>query len=216
MRKTIVLSVLLSVCVTGLGYAQDDTQTCWDCVIGLFDTAALESNVGTWDTNASPSKTFYLGIRYDPVGSFDGLTGIEFSIQGLPQTLLAPSITIRDGGIKFGDNIQTPADTTAPDAAGGWNVVWSECQPGNRVMVEITLISFDPIPNDTVIRVLRKFPPSNETVPHSLFTMCNFPLFSKVRARGGCYVLNPSGGPVDCGETAVSPSTWSVLKQLYR
>jgi hypothetical protein len=173
--------------------------------------------------NASPSKTFYLGITYDPAGTFDGLTGVEFSVDGLPTTFLAPTITIRDGGIKFGDNIQTPADTTDAEAAGGWNVVWSECQPGNRVLVEITLISFDPIPDDTVIRVLRKFPPSNPTTPHALFTMCNFPAFSKVRSRGGCYVLNPTVGPgqtvEDCtlnDGTAVSESTWSAVKELYR
>ena len=223
MKKVLLAFALLSMCVPGLGLAQE-TQSCWDCTIGIFDTEELILNYGDWDPTTNPSKTFYVGITYDPAGSFDGLTGVEFSILGLPATFLPPTIAIRDGGISFGESIETPADTTDPAAEGGWNIVWSECQPGNRTFVEITMISFDPVPDNTVIRVLRKFPPSNPTTPNSLFTMCDFPLFSKVVSTGGCYVLNPVGvGP---GETvddctlaspdAVSQTTWSAVKELYR
>jgi hypothetical protein len=35
------------------------------------------------------------------------------------------------------------------------------------------------------------------------------------RIPAGCYVLNPTGPPVAC-EVATGPSTWSVVKELFR
>jgi hypothetical protein len=215
--KLLVIAVLI--CIPSLGFAQ--TESCPGCILGVFDAADLVHNYGTF---SGFQKKLYVGIKYDPQSTYDGATGIELSIQGLPATSVAPSFVILNNGIKVGDLITTPADTTDPTATGGWNVVWSECQPGNQVFIEITLITFDPIPNDTVIRVLRKFPATNPTALSVLFTQCNTPFFTVTTMSGGCYVLNPTVNP---GESVGDPpclltgdpveaKTWSGIKQLFR
>ncbi len=219
MKKSLLLLVML-LAVPGLALAQ--VAACPDCVLGVFDAEDLAHNYGTF---SGFTKTLYLGIKFDPATTFDACSGIEFSIQGLPPLLLPPSFNIRNGGFAVGTQSPvSPADTTAMDAAGGWNVVWTECQPGNGVTVEIIMVSFDPIPNDTVIRVLRKWPPSNPTSPSVLFTQCNGPIFTLTTMQGGCYVLNPTVNP---GESvgnppcllqgiAVEATTWSEIKSLFR
>ena len=216
--KAKLLVIAMLICIPSVGFAQ---QSCPECILGVFDASDLAHNYGTL---VSPvfQKKLYLGIKF--AGTFDGLTSIEFSLQGLPATTVAPSFSILNGGFKVGDLITTPADTLDPLAEGGWNVVWSECQPGNQVLIEITLITFDPIPDNTVIRILRKFPPTNPTTPFQIFTMCDTPIYTKVYVTGGCYVLNPTVNP---GESVGDPpcllrgdpvaaTTWSGIKELFR
>jgi len=206
--------VLLAVWVPSLSQAQD--TTCPGCVIGIYDEPELVHNYGTWDINTDGvSKSFYVGIKYDPGSSFDGLTGIEISVYGLPTTFLAPTINILSDGFAVGPTLIAPPDTTAAGAEGGQNITWTQCLPGNRALVEIRLVSLDPLPQDVVIRVLRRFPSLTPELPNVLFTMCDPPTYTKVVSQGGCYVLNPSGNPVDC-TLPVSESTWTAVKQLYR
>jgi len=219
MKKLLLLMAML-LALPGLALAQ--VQSCPDCVLGIFDAEDLVHNYGTF---GEFTKTIYIGIKYDPNTTFDSCTGVEFSVQGLPPLLLPPSFNIRNGGFAVGTQTPiTPADTTAMDATGGWNVVWNECQPGNRVVVEIVMVSFDPIPNDTVIRVLRKWPQSNAETPQVLFTQCNSPIYTLTTMKGDCYVLNPTVNP---GESvgnppcllkgdAVEATTWSGIKSLFR
>ena len=216
--KAKLLAIAMLICIPSLGLAQ---QSCPNCVLGIFDASDLALNYGTF---TGFQKKLYVGIKYDKNSTYDGATGIELSIKGLPVTAVDPSFTILNNGIKVGDLITTPADTTDPLAEGGWNVVWSECQPGTQVFIEITLVTFDPIPNDTVIRVLRKFPPTNPTTPTVLFTMCDTPFFTKVTMTGGCYVMNPTVNPGESvgdppcklESTPVTATTWSGVKQLFR
>ena len=223
MKKLLLAMSLL--CVANLGFAQESTP-CPGCIIGIFDDIDVSRNYGTW---TAPNKTFYLGIRYDTTSAYDGLTFIEFSVEGLPFTFLPPSIIPLGNGTAIPaspDSIHTPADTTAAGAKGGWGVVWPVCQPNNRALIEMTFVSFDPIPSDMIIRVHRKFPPADPTVASVLFTTCEFPIFPKVRVSEGCYVVNPTVGvgesvgnpPCTLRDytTAVELQTWSRVKALYR
>lgn len=214
MKRVLLMFVLLAVWVPGLSQAQD--TTCPGCVIGVYDEPELVHNFGTWDINTDgPQKSFYVGVKYDPGSSFDGLTGVELSVSGLPPTFLTPSIKILDDGFGVGNTLLAPPDTTVVGADGGQNITWSQCMPGNRALIEISLATFDALPQDVVIRVLRRFPSTTPELPNVLFTMCDSPIYTKVVSTGGCYVLNPSGNPVEC-TLPVSPSTWTRVKQLYR
>ena len=217
MKKLLLLMAML-LAMSGSAWAQ--VEPCPGCVLGLYDAENLSQNYGNF---GSFTKTIYLGIKYDPNSTFDSCTGVEFSIQGLPATALPPQFNIRDGGFAVGPATPvSPPDTTAVDAIGGWNVTWTECQPGNKVLVEIVIISLDPLPENTVIRVLRKWPTSE--TPHVLFTQCNFPSFTLTTMQGDCYVLNATGNPGDLvGDppcelrgVAVEANTWSGIKQLFR
>ena len=222
MKSKLLLLAFLLVSVPGLAAAQG-TASCPGCVIGIYNDEALKKNYGTFGDFAVFADTLFLGVKYDPSSSFDALTGIEFSVYGMPTQGLPPGWTVRDGGTAVGPPTPAaPADTTT--GTGGWNIVWQECQPGNKVVVQISMVSFDPIPNDTVIRILHKFPPQDDTFPYLLFTQCDFPFFTKTSVRGGCFVLNPTVGP---GESvgnppclletdAVESTSWSAVKALYR
>ncbi len=220
MKKLLLAMSLL--CVANVGLAQVSTP-CPNCILGIYDDINLSKNFGTWTT---PSKTFYLGIRYDPTSGYDALTYIEFSVEGLPVTFLPPSIMPLNGGIKSGPTINTPPDTTAVGAEGGLGVAWTVCQTDDIALIEMTFVTFDPVPNDMIMRVHRKFPSNDSATESVLFTTCEFPLFPKVRVTGGCYVVNPtvglgqSVGNPPCtlwrDPTPVEQKTWSGVKELYR
>jgi len=225
--KLLVVAMALWPSMPSLVAAQG-TASCPGCEIGIYNDARLCRNFGTFGDFAIFADTLYLGVKYDPSSSFDALTGIEFSVHGMPTQGLPLGWTVRDGGTAVGPPTPAaPADTTT--GTGGWNVVWPECQPGNRVVVQISMVSFDPFPNNTVIRILHRFPPLDRTFPYPLFTQCDVPYFTKTSVRGGCFVLNPDpalrpgdsvGNPpcllVDRCFIAVDSATWSGVKALYR
>lgn len=216
--KSKLLAIALLICIPGMSLAQ--VESCPDCVIGVFDSLDLSANYGTY--TPLTQKVFYLGIKFAP--PYDGATTIEFSLQGMPATGVPISYSVLNAGAFIGGSIETPPDTTNPQAQGGWNAYWTTCQSGNQALVSITLVSFDPIPDNTVIRVLRRFPPIQEGVESVLFTQCNLPLATITKVTGGCYVLNPTVQP---GESVGDPpcklvgspvtkTTWSSIKELFR
>ena len=222
MKKRLLVMSLL--CMANVSFAQQSTP-CLTCKIGIFDDINLSKNFGTW--TAPGEKKFFLGILYDGSSGYDGLTGVEISVSGLPQPFLPPTFDFF-GGIRIGDMIDTPADTTSPTATGGWNLVWDVCQTGNRALVEMTYVSFEdpPMGNDIVFRVHRRFPASDPEILGPFFTTCEAPIFPKVWTTGGCYVINPtvgvgqSVGNPPCtlwmAIDAVEQKTWSGVKALYR
>ena len=55
--------------------------------------------------------------------------GKACSMRTIVVVFMLLSTCVSHRGFPFGDTIQTPADSTTPDALGGWTVVWSACQP---------------------------------------------------------------------------------------
>src|SRR5262245_43719751 len=175
--KQLMVVWILWVGAPGLASAQG-TAGCPECVIGLFNDDRLCRNFGTFgDFTGSLADTLYLGIRYDPNSSFDALTGIEFSVYGMPTAALPPSWTARDGCTSVGP--PAPVGTDTLTGTGGWNVVWSECQEGNKALAQVSMVSFSPFPNDTVIWIKRRYPPLDRSFPFPLFTQCDSPYFTK-------------------------------------
>ena len=189
---------------------------------GYFDDQGLSKNFGFWDSATDPLKTVWVGIDYDSNSQLNGLAGIEFSVDGAAgfchwgdpcfNGIVDPAVTI-------GNTIAAPEDTA--NGQGGVTMAWDNCLPGNRALVRIDLFSHDPIPDDLVLRVTRKFPPSDSQFPHPLFITCDTPWLQTV--TGGCYVINPTVGPGetvgDCTlieTTSVESRTWSTIKLLYR
>jgi hypothetical protein len=212
----------VALCLSPLAAAQE-TADCPACGLGIYEDPGMTRNFGTWNTAAAPSKEIFVGIRYGPGAAVSALTGIELSIDGLPLLFLPPAVegfdTLLDPDQITGD-IRSPADTTR---SGGFTISWDACQPGDRALLRLTLISFDPIPSDQVVRVRHRFPPATTTSPAPFLLQCDAPSFTRTRATGGCYVLNPTVGPgesvADCllaDYTSVQPLTWSGIKSLYR
>jgi hypothetical protein len=203
--------------------AAQEAADCPECVLGIYDDPAMKRNFGVWNSSTAPSKEIFVGVQYHSGAVVGALTGIELSIDGLPLLFMPPAVegfeSILDPDQITGD-IRSPADTTL---AGGFSISWGECQPGDRALLRITLISFDPIPSDQVVRVRRRFPATVPQSPNPLLAQCDDPSFTRTRVTGGCYVLNPTvaegesvGGCLLAERTAVQPLTWSGIKHLYR
>ncbi len=219
MRLTVLLLVLL---VPSVAFAQG--VDCPGCVMGVFDDSGLSRNFGFWDSSTDPLKTVWVGILYDPSADINGLTSIEFSVDGTAgfcsfgypcfRGIIDPVITI---------GTTTAAPDDKENGQGGVTMAWNQCLEGNRALVRIDLLRLDAIPNDLVLRVTHKFPPSNPVYASPMFTRCDGPIFTPTTVTGGCYVINPTVGP---GETvgdctlmetsSVESTAWSMIKLLYR
>ena len=172
----------------------------WPGTLGIFDDQAMTVTHGTME---GTSKEVYLGIRLDPPG--DGFTGIECSIAGLEQFLYYAADWQNGPGVVVG-SLAAPVDTIA--GTGGINVAWPTCQMGERVVMRLLLVAAAP-PQDAVLEVRRRYPPSSNQFTYPYATTCDQPCFGcHWKLRGGTYTLNPTIG--------VDASSWSAIKSLYR
>ncbi len=199
---------------------------CPNCILGIYDDQGLSKNFGSWDVETmGPLKSIFVGIKYDPalIEQLSGLTSIELSVDGIPAGPLGPPAFkgIPDPTVTIGTDIRTPDDEVT--GTGGVNMAWNSCLPGDRVLIQIDMLSLSPVANDIVLQVRRKFPPSSPSVQQQLLTQCNAPIFTATTLGAGCYVINPTvppGGTVGgctLDETdSVSLETWGGVKALFK
>jgi hypothetical protein len=83
----------------------------------------------------------------------------------------------------------------------GVRVEWPECIAGTRLLFRVRVFGFGLL-RDAVLQLR-----------DATATSCDGAQDWRVPA--GCYILNPSGPPVACG-VGTEPSTWSVVKELFR
>jgi hypothetical protein len=113
----------------------------------------------------------------------------------------------------------SPPDTTAASTdIGGITAAWTRCLEGNVALFRLSIFTVETLV-DRVLVVKRSYPATNPDWNAPIMTRCDPPQYSAARVSGGCYVLNPSGAPLDCTApqaVAVLESTWSRMKELYR
>ena len=168
--------------------------------VGIYDDPVMTENSGIMD---GPMKSVWVGMPVE--GQLHGeSTGYEFSILGLDaftavltQYPIAPSIVVGD--------VAAPPDTTM--GTGGLSVAWAACLPPGQAFLELRLFDLDP-PQNHVLRVLKRFPPSNPDFPYPRAATCDAPCFCTFVLRGETYILNPT--------VAAEPTKWTAIKSLYR
>lgn len=198
MPRHFMLSILAAGILAASGAAWAQSQ--WSGHLGIFDDAAMTQPFGQM---TGPTKSIYVGMSSD--GNLGGnSTGFEFSISGLDAfagyTLhwaLPPAVVLGD--------VAAPLDTLT--GTGGLNVAWATCFTGGRAFLEIQLFQPAP-PLNHVLRVHKRFPPSNPQYPYPRAATCDAPCYCVFVLRGDSYVLNPTVG--------VESTRWSVIKRLYR
>ncbi|MFQ5599720.1 MAG: hypothetical protein ACE5G2_04110 [Candidatus Krumholzibacteriia bacterium] len=176
-----------------------EAVACSGCTLGIYDDIAMTRRSGRMNGIV---KDLYAGIRYDPESEHDGMQGVEFSVSGLQPFVYA----VEQWGplpYPWGD-IAAPEDTT--NGTGGMAMAWCSCLIGDKALVKITLIAL--APDDHVLRVLRKFPPTLPDFPFPLFRQCDAPTFTPTPVTGLSYTPDPT--------IAVDGRTWSSVKSLYR
>ena len=206
-----------------LALAQGPSEDCPGCVLGIFDDQALTQNFGFWDpSTGSPLKTAWIGILYPSDSELGQLQGVELSVDGIPEGAFGGFIVLDQPVTTppYGD-IRTPDDETS--GTGGIGVGWNHCIVGSRALIKIDMLSLSPVPNDIVLTVRRKFPPSDPLATRPRFSQCNTPIFTSTTVTGGCYVINPTvepgevvGGCTLAETTSVKSGPWSTIKRLYR
>lgn len=205
--------------------AQGPSTDCPGCVLGIFDDQSLTQNFGFWDpATGSPLKTVWVGILYPSDSELGHVQGIELSVDGILDSAFGgPTVTVLDQPVTTPphSDIRTPDDET--NGTGGISVGWTHCIVGSRALIKIDMLSLSPVPNDIVLTVRRKFPPSNPMATSPLLSQCNTPIFTSTTVTGGCYVINPTvepgevvGGCTLAEPTSVKSRPWSTIKRLYR
>jgi len=216
MRK-VALTILCSLSlVPSLALAQVD---CPECILGLWDDQALVNNFGAM--TAGVPKDLYLGVKVPPGET--GLTGVEFSIAGVRQTdgFLVVGVTPLEPTMVIVGTAVAPADTSMGSMeTGRMNINWPQCVAitgGSTAIARVQILSFSPVV-DKVFKVKRGYPSSNVmNYPFNpIIVRCDFPTFTTVKMREGCYIAGYSGTPLpQCPVVAVEEQTWSGVKQLF-
>lgn len=214
--RTALAMALASVLVASPAGAVD---SCFDCLIGIFDDPALTQAKGTIAVGIT--KEVYVGVQL--AGGETGLTGIELSIAGLNKNglLVVGTEPLGPRALVWGNTIAAPTDTTAASSAdGGISAAWSQERHSGDALLKVTLLATEEI-QDHLLVVKRSYPTTNTWWRTAIFTRNDSPNFTAVRATGGCYALNVTGGLLsDCATisrvTDVSAKTWSGVKQLYQ
>lgn len=172
----------------------------WTATLGIYDDPGMSRDHGTMD---GPFKEVFVGIRFDvPPGD---ITGLEFSVAGLEPFVYVMLDWMQPAPTVVLGTIATPADTL--NGRGGLNAAWSTCQVGDRVVLKLVLFAVTP-PQNHVLQVRRRYPPSNPQWSYPLAVTCDVPCYGcHYRLRGPVYWLNPTVG--------VEPRTWGGIKRLY-
>jgi hypothetical protein len=214
MRRFAILVLLL---VPAPANARVDS--CFECVLGIFDDISLTSCSGTLPPG-TPTDLF-VGIRFDPAGRFNALSGFEISIAGLGGDLLLGGFDVPPPCVWTLGSAPAPADTSATSTGtGGMTLSYCSCMSGSQALLKLTLIAFRPL-TDRVLQVKRKYPPSSPEWNTPVLFQCDAPNYTPVRVTGGCYVINPSGTtPPACASScpplSMEPATWTAIKTLFR
>jgi hypothetical protein len=181
--------------------------------IGIF-TAPDAASCG-----AIPGATPWIDLHIVAVlgGSVTQLTGAQFKITGVPEgwttqnALWVPEPT---SAISLGHPLFA---TAIHPSTPGVNVAFHECQSrpsGGTVLLGRIVLLGAPTPENVHLRVtgFQLFP---EEPLNPFVLICDAPMYSKAVVGGGEFVLN-GPQPLNCaGTTAVVPSTWSSVKQLF-
>ena len=173
----------------------------------------------------------------------NGITGIEygmrFGLDGAPDPgwsfseEFEPGITVTLGGA-FWPIDEIPI-MPRPNRGRGVNLAWGSCQLGTNGMILLETVQvMNTGCSGTELRLFTTDHdrPSNQAFQCPLAVLCDGPAFSKVCLMRDCgHPDFPHGDPVLCGEavinpgansqspcriSAVTPSSWSVVKDLYR
>ena len=184
------------------------TDSCFECVLGIWDDPALSSNIGR--IVAGQPKDVYVGIKF--AGRFNETSGISFSVAGLRSELLVMGVEPIVPTIDLLQPIAAPSDTSMDShGVGGADWAWFQCLVGDQALLRVTLLTFSDLTN-VLLRVKRRYPPFSADARTPIFTQCDNPQFTVTRVTGGYYILNWNGDPA----VRVDGATWSTVKHLYR
>ena len=194
-------------------------DNCFDCLIGIYDDPALTQSKGT--ITVGVPKEIYVGAHL--ASGETGLAGIELSIAGLNKggLLVIGTEPLGPRALVWGNTIAAPADTSATSTGdGGVSAAWSQVRQSGDALLKVTILATQAV-EDHLLLVTRSYPTTNPAWRTPVFVRNDTPTFTAVRAGGGCYALNVTGGLLaDCASisrvTDVSAKTWSGLKQLYQ
>ncbi len=140
-----------------------------------------------------------------------GLSAAEFRIEGLPESVVYSEV----------ESLHDMSAGKDPSADGA-TLAWSSCASaleGPVTLLHGSLRATEPVPA-TAIRITGHQIPSNDGFRCPVLTRCNIPSAcdpdpqsAQVCAVGLPALLNPEPNPC---ETAITPTSWSHVKRLFR
>lgn len=137
-RRAVQLWVALWLVLVSMPRQLRATDSCFECVLGIWDDPALSSNLGS--IVAGQPKDIYVGIKF--AGGFNEISGISFSVAGLRSELL---VIAMEPIVPTFDRLQpiaAPADTSVDSRGiGGADWAWNQCLVGNQALLRVTLLA---------------------------------------------------------------------------
>lgn len=203
----------------------------------LFDPNQCRGDIACGET-----RTLYVYAVLEGATA-SGITGIEYGMQfgldGAPDPgwtfseEFAPGITVTLGSGAFWPLDEIPTMPRA-NRGRGVNLAWGACQSGTggHVLLEMVQVTnFGCAGTELRLFTTDHDRPSSQSFRCPLAVLCDGPVFSKICLMRYCHPDLYRGDPALCGEavinpgahsqslcriTAVTPSSWSVVKNLYR
>jgi hypothetical protein len=214
MRRVAIATMLWAL---GTGLASAQPVDCYDCVLGLYDDAALTRTRGTIVPGVP--KDIYLGLKL--AAGFEDAAAVEFSIAGFQDDdglMLIGTWALGPRALIWG-NVPAPADTTLDsEGDGGATIAWSECRADDQALVRLTLYTSRVLENKLLV-IKRSYPPTSPHWKTPIFTQCDRPVYTVTRLSGACFVLNPGVAGLNPCENpklvAVESTSWTAMKRLY-
>jgi hypothetical protein len=192
------LAVLVILCVAGRDARAQYDPPHW--TLGVYDDPGLTHSEGAM---LAATKELWIGARAT-ITPGEGFVGFEFGVAGLePFTIISAEWT-PPTSILVGD-IAAPTDTVS--GSGGLSVAWNLCVPSDQAFLKLVIATPSP-PEDHVLRITRRFPPSTPGRAFPSGFSCDACTACWGRTHTSDYVLNPS--------IAVESAGWASIKGLYR
>jgi len=135
-------------------------------------------------------------------GTAYGVAGAEFRFTGVPEAwdvYAVPNAEIVALGNPFTDGVVT-------------GFICQQPMSGAVVLYTVAVVAHEDV-SDVRFEIGPRVPPVGHSCP--LLLACDSPFFTKFCVEGGSCFVNATSPP-PCATLPVAPTTWSVVKSLYR
>jgi hypothetical protein len=211
MKKTLLVHVALALCcLAGVATAQEAT-------IGVYMDTAGSTCTGATSAGVLQGSIW---VNLGSGAAAGGITGAEFGVEYDNRTDLTLQFDADPAALFV---IHDPFKW---EDSGGVNMAYDPCQTGTSGRVQLG--TFTVLENNvgtvgqTWFTVRPKIQPSNPELSCAMLTLCDAPVYTAVCVSPADSfhwraVMNPNvGTTADCTPVAVTASTWSQVKEIFR
>jgi len=206
MKRKLLVHLAVALCLAGVANAQETT-------IGVYMDAA-----GTTCSGATTGGVLQGSIWANLAGQgAAGITTAEFRVD-------VDAINRTNLNLQFVPDPSLAIVIGNPFDMIGVSMAWSACTTGtnSRILLgTFTVLETSPVVN-AEFTLRKKYTPANPILDCAMVTLCDAPVYTAICVAPADSdhwraVLNSDGGvTADCTPVAVTASTWTQVKEIFR